>query len=98
MTADKSIARRALDRIRWTVSRAKYRRGPLWMSRLRRLWVQFSNPQATIVFQGPVYLGPGFSIHAPSGGQFVVGPGVEDSSHPTKPAAAGGPRPGMRAG
>ncbi len=47
------------------------------MSALRRRWVLFRNPHADIRFEGPVYLGPGFSIHAPRGGTFVVGPGVE---------------------
>ena len=54
-----------------------YYRGPPLMSALRRRWVLFRNPHARIEFQGPVYLGPGFSIHAPHGGTFIVGPGVE---------------------
>jgi acetyltransferase-like isoleucine patch superfamily enzyme len=51
--------------------------GPWVMSWLRRRWVTFRNPTATIIFQGPAYLGPRFSLHAPHGGTFVVGPGVE---------------------
>jgi acetyltransferase-like isoleucine patch superfamily enzyme len=51
--------------------------GPWLMSWLRRRWVVFRNPRARIEFQGPVYLGPGFSLHMPNGGSFVVGPGVE---------------------
>ena len=51
--------------------------GPWLMSWLRRRWVIFRNPNAHIEFQGPVYLGPRFSIHAPTGGTFIVGPGVE---------------------
>lgn len=51
--------------------------GPWLMSWLRRRWVVFRNPRARIEFQGPVYLGPGFSLHMPHGGSFVVGPGVE---------------------
>ena len=47
------------------------------MSWRRRRWVIFRNPNAHIEFQGPVYLGPRFSIHAPTGGTFIVGPGVE---------------------
>lgn len=47
------------------------------MSDLRKLWVILRNPHATIRFEGPVYLGPGFSLHMPDGGSFVVGPGVE---------------------
>jgi acetyltransferase-like isoleucine patch superfamily enzyme len=51
--------------------------GPLLMSWLRKRWVLFRNPHTRIEFQGPVYLGPGFSIDAPRGGAFIVGPGVE---------------------
>jgi acetyltransferase-like isoleucine patch superfamily enzyme len=51
--------------------------GPWLMSWLRRRWVVIRNPHAHIEFQGPVYLGPGFSLHAPHGGTFIVGPGVE---------------------
>jgi acetyltransferase-like isoleucine patch superfamily enzyme len=47
------------------------------MSRLRKRWVILRNPQADIRFTEPVYLGPGFSLHVPFGGQFIVGPGVE---------------------
>jgi acetyltransferase-like isoleucine patch superfamily enzyme len=58
---------------------ALYLPGPApWIaSALRRRWVVFRNPHAHIEFQGPVYLGPGFSLHMPRGGSFVVGPGVE---------------------
>jgi acetyltransferase-like isoleucine patch superfamily enzyme len=51
--------------------------GPMLMSWLRKRWVLFRNPHAQIVFEGPVYLGPGFSLDMPHGGTFVVGPGVE---------------------
>lgn len=47
------------------------------MSWLRKRWVLFRNPNAHIEFQGPVYVGPRFSLHAPDGGTFIVGPGVE---------------------
>ena len=47
------------------------------MSWVRKRWVLFRNPHASIEFLGPVYLGPGFSLHMPHGGTFVVGPGVE---------------------
>ena len=55
---------------------AGYYRGPRVASALRKWWVLFRNPQADIRFEGPVYLGPGFSIDARNGGSFVVGPGV----------------------
>lgn len=51
--------------------------GPWIMSWLRRRWVLFRNPHAHIEFQGPAYLGPGFSLHMPRGGTFIVGPAVE---------------------
>ena len=35
------------------------------------------HPHADIRFEGPVHLGPGFSLMIPRGGTFVVGPGVE---------------------
>jgi acetyltransferase-like isoleucine patch superfamily enzyme len=47
------------------------------MSELRKRWVLFRHPHANIVFQGPVYLGPGFSLHVPDRASFIVGPGVE---------------------
>jgi acetyltransferase-like isoleucine patch superfamily enzyme len=56
---------------------AGYYRGPRLMSALRKRWVLLRNPNADIRFEGPVYLGPGFSLHMPHGGTFVVGPGVE---------------------
>lgn len=57
--------------------RIGYRKGPRLMSELRKRWVLFRNPHATIHFEGPVYIGPGFSLHMPRGGTFIVGPGVE---------------------
>ena len=51
--------------------------GPFAMSWLRKRWVMFRNPHARIEFQGPVYLGPRFSLDMPRGGTFIVGPGVE---------------------
>ena len=56
---------------------AGYYRGPRLASALRKWWVLLRNPQADIRFEGPVYLGPRFSIHAPNGGSFIVGPGVD---------------------
>src|SRR5437763_7518833 len=54
-----------------------YFRGPLLMSWLRKRWVHFRNPHATIRFGRGTYLGPGFSLHMPFGGTFVTGEGVE---------------------
>jgi acetyltransferase-like isoleucine patch superfamily enzyme len=54
-----------------------YRKGPMIMSELRKRWLLLRHPHADIRFEGPVYLGPGFSLHMPEGGTFIVGPGVE---------------------
>lgn len=51
--------------------------GPRLMSWLRKRWLLFRNPHVHVEFQGPVYLGPRFSVDAPRGGTFIVGPGVE---------------------
>jgi acetyltransferase-like isoleucine patch superfamily enzyme len=64
-------------KIRFAPRKVGYHWGPRLMSALRKRWVIFRNPQSKIVFQGPVYLGPGFSLHMPHGGTFIVGPGVE---------------------
>ncbi len=63
----------------WTrgVVSVGYYRGIFLMSALRKRWVLIRNPQADIRFQGRVYLGPGFSLHMPKGGTFIVGPNVE---------------------
>jgi len=47
------------------------------MSELRKRWVLLSHPHATVRFEGPVHLGPGFRVHIPDRGQLIVGPGVE---------------------
>lgn len=57
--------------------RIGYQWGPRLMSELRKRWVLLRHPHATIRFEGPAYLGPGFSLHMPDGGTFIVGPGVE---------------------
>jgi acetyltransferase-like isoleucine patch superfamily enzyme len=55
----------------------RYGRGPRIASALRKRWLLATQPHADIRFDGPVYLGPGFSLHIPDGGSFHVGPGVE---------------------
>jgi hypothetical protein len=54
-----------------------YEWGPRLMSWLRKRWVLLLHSHADIRFNGPVYLGPGFSLHIPRGGTFIVGAGVE---------------------
>ncbi len=54
-----------------------YFRGPIVASWVRKRWVKFRNPHATIVFGEHTYLGPGFSLHMPFGGTFITGKRVE---------------------
>jgi len=56
---------------------AGYRYGPGFMSSFRKRWVVLRHPAADIRFGKGSYLGPGFSLHIPAGGSFIVGPGVE---------------------
>lgn len=66
-----------IQSIRRLVWRISYGRGFFLMSELRKRWVIFRHPNADIRFDGPVYLGPGFSLHIPADGTFHVGAGVE---------------------
>ena len=66
-----------MRRLHLKLARWLYMRGPLLMSKLRKRWVLFRNPQADIRFTEPVYLGPRFSLHMPDGGTFIAGPGTE---------------------
>ena len=80
-TDQRPLWRRAGGRARWEARnlprRLGYELGPRLMSALRRRWVLLRHPHADIRFEGPCYLGPGFSLHMPQGGTFVVGPYVE---------------------
>src|SRR3954453_4821605 len=69
--------RRLAGRVRLLPVTIGYFRGPLLMSWLRKRWVLFRNPHATIEFGRHTYLGPGFSLHMPFGGTFITGTGVE---------------------
>lgn len=75
--ARRPLLRRWARRLRSIPHRIGYGPGPRLMSWLRKRWVLLKHPQATIVFEGPVYLGPGFSLHIPGDGTFIVGHGVE---------------------
>jgi acetyltransferase-like isoleucine patch superfamily enzyme len=54
-----------------------YHRWPLVASALRRRWLLLRHPHVEFRFDGPVYFGPGFSLHAPDPCTFAVGAGVE---------------------
>ncbi len=66
-----------LGRVRLIPVWIGYRQGPRLMSFLRKRWVLFRHPHVDIRFGKHVYVGPGFSLHAPFGGRLVVGDGVE---------------------
>lgn len=64
-------------RLRGLRTNLGYYVGPRLASELRKRWVIFRNPQATIRFGEHTYVGPGFSLHMPFGGTFIVGDAVE---------------------
>ena len=68
---------RRLRRIKDPRRSIYYGPGPRLMSWLRKRWILFSHPHANIVFEGPVHIGPGFSLDIPHTGSLIVGPGVE---------------------
>ena len=67
----------ALGRLYRSLVWRSYHRWPLVASELRRWWLRVRHPHVDFRFEGPVYLGPGFSLHAPDPCTFAVGPGVE---------------------
>lgn len=80
-----SLVRRVLSRVlrpvRPQIDRQLYEVGYGWgprlMSALRKRWILISHPHADIRFEGPVHIGPGFSLYIPGPGSFIVGPDVE---------------------
>jgi acetyltransferase-like isoleucine patch superfamily enzyme len=57
--------------------RRRYGPGPRLMSTLRKWRILLTHPHARIRFGDGVYIGPGFNLHIPAGGSFIVGPNVE---------------------
>ena len=57
--------------------RIAYQWGPRIGSALRKRLVLLQHPHATVRFGEGVHVGPGFSLHIPDGGSFIVGPRVE---------------------
>jgi len=76
-TGARSLAGRGRRFLLLVPARLGYRVVPRVASTLRRWWVIARNPHATIRFGRNCYLGPGFSLHIPEGGEFVVGDNVE---------------------
>jgi len=81
MTLRELLRRLGLGRVRakyeWLTIRVGYRWGPRLASRLRKWRLIATHPHVRFEIEEPVYLGPGFSIHAPHGGTLRVGPAVE---------------------
>lgn len=73
----RALAGRLKQRLRLAVFRFGYGPGPRLMSELRRRWVVFRHPNATILIDRSAYVGPGFGLHIPHNGTFVAGPNVE---------------------
>jgi acetyltransferase-like isoleucine patch superfamily enzyme len=64
-------------RLRDVPRRLSYAVGPRIASAARKRFLLLRHPHCDIRFEGPVYLGPGFSVFAPEGGTLIVGPNVE---------------------
>ena len=62
------------SRLPW---RLRYLHGARVASELRRVAVALTHRHCRVEFHGPVRLGPGFELHIPDRGAFIVGPGVD---------------------
>ena len=60
-----------------TDRRRRYGPLPRLASALRKWRVLATHRHADVRFESGVYLGPGFGLHIPAGGAFIVGPDVE---------------------
>lgn len=70
--------RAVVQKLRWLLYHAHYSgRVPVLLSELRKRWVVFRHPNATIEFGPHVYLGPGFRLDIGGSGTFVAGRAVE---------------------
>lgn len=67
----------AMPRWRALPWQLRYRYGARLASELRRLAVVATHRHCRVELAGPAWLGPGFALHIPEHGSFVVGPGVE---------------------
>ena len=69
---------RFIQRFQYAQNRKRrYGPGPRALSAVRKWRLLLTHPHANIQFLGPVYIGPGFSLHIPGPGAFVIGPNVE---------------------
>jgi len=67
----------ASDRLRRKAWQLRYRTAPQIASDWRRRSAEFLHGHARVEFQGPVRIGPGFSLDIPGPGTLVVGPGCD---------------------
>ena len=65
---------RRLRRVPWEL---RYDLGARAASALRLAVIRLTHLHCRVEFRGPVRLGPGFSLHIPDAGTFVVGHGVD---------------------
>ena len=65
------------ERLRKVPWHLRYRVGAKAASDLRRLLVTATHRHCRVEFQGPVRLGPGFTLDIPDQGTLIVGPGVD---------------------
>lgn len=65
---------RRLNKAPWIL---RYEYGARLASAARLVALKLTHLHCTVEIQGPVRLGPGFSLFIPDRGSFVVGPGVE---------------------
>lgn len=63
-----------LRKLPWYV---RYRAGARLASTGRRLLIESTHRHCRVEFQGPVNLGPGFSLNIPDRGTLIIGRGVE---------------------
>jgi acetyltransferase-like isoleucine patch superfamily enzyme len=63
-------------RVRKAPWKLRYEVGGKLASDLRKLSVRVTHLHCRVEFQGPVWLGPGFSLNIPDRGTLIVGPGV----------------------
>lgn len=68
------MGRRNWRKVPWKLA---YEQRMLAGSQLRKIWIRSTHLHCHVEFQGPVYLGPGFSLHIPDRGTLIVGPGVD---------------------
>lgn len=63
-----------LNRLPWKL---RYETGAELASLARKAMIQLTHRHCRVEFQGPVRLGPGFSLHIPDRGSLIVGPHVD---------------------